>query len=101
MKNADSGRGGFPSDALGLVKAPADDAQPELMIKNTVNRRVRHVVETAQGDIGIVGYAGRVPQQENKKNIRVRRQGLRSFQHLIEGKVVPVDEVDPGGISLR
>src|SRR3954466_14401650 len=98
MEDADGRCSGFSSDALGLVEATADDPQSQLMIKNAVDRRVCHIVQAPQGDIGVVGYASGVAKQQNKKNVGVGRERLCLFQHSLEGEVIPVNEVDPAGI---
>src|SRR5437868_14335245 len=51
--------------------------------------------------IGIVSYTGRVPQQEQQKNKRIRRQFSRLLQHLIKGEVVEINEMNSISQRLR
>ena len=62
------------SDTFALVKAATYDPQAQLMIKDGVDRSVRHCMEALQRLVGIESYTCGIAQQHEKKNVGIWRQ---------------------------
>ena len=58
-------------------------------------------MQTLQCFICILGYTGRISQEQNQKNEGVRRQRLHALQHLIKRQIIKPDEVHAIGKRLK
>ncbi len=84
MQNANRDTGRFDSFKLGLIEASADNSQPELMLIDAIDRRIRDCMNPLQRLVRIVRHSRGIAQQQDKKNKGIRRQRSGLLQHLIQ-----------------
>src|SRR5205809_7168889 len=84
MQNANCDTGRFDSFMLGLIEPAADNSQPELMLKDAVDRRIRVRMYPLKSLIRIVRHSRGIAQKQDKKNEGIWRQCSGLLQHLIQ-----------------
>src|SRR5438477_9411035 len=84
MQNANCDARRFDSFKLGLIEPAADNSQPELMLKDAVDRRIRDRMNPLQCLIRIVCHTRGIAQKQDKKNEGFWRQWCGVIQHLIQ-----------------
>src|SRR5438067_13191443 len=84
MQNANCDTRRFDSFKLGLIEPTADNSQPELMLKDAVDRRIRDRMNPLQCLIRIVCHSRGIAQKQDKKNEGIWRQCSGLLQYLIQ-----------------
>src|SRR5207247_10585912 len=74
MQNANCGARRFDSFKLGLIEPTADNSQPELMLKDAVDRRIRDRMNPLQCLIRIVRHSRGIAEEQDMKYEGIRRK---------------------------
>ena len=93
MQDADGDAGGFHALEFGLIQPPADNPQAQLMLENTVDGHIGHLMDPLERFVRVVRHTRYVPHQQDDENEGTRRQfGYRSS---IWSKVRSLNQVKP------
>src|ERR1044072_5196353 len=95
MQNANSDMRRFNPFGLVRVKPAADYSQPELVGEDAIDRCIRDCTQALQRFICVVSHSRGVAQQQDKKDVGLRRELGYPLKHMVEWQVVQPDKIDP------